>query len=40
MEADAAALAEAIASGVLLPGDEMPSITEASRLQGTGTTTP
>lgn len=33
----AAELAEAITSGVLLPGDEMPSITEASRLQGIGT---
>jgi hypothetical protein len=33
----AAQLTEAIASGVLLPGDEMPSITEASRLQGIGT---
>jgi integrase/DNA-binding transcriptional regulator YhcF (GntR family) len=33
----AAALREAITSGVLLPGDEMPSITEASRLQGIGT---
>lgn len=33
----AAELTEAIRSGVLLPGDEMPSITEASRLQGIGT---
>jgi DNA-binding transcriptional regulator YhcF (GntR family) len=33
----AAALTEAVTSGVLLPGDEMPSITEASRLQGIGT---
>jgi hypothetical protein len=33
----AVALTEAIRSGVLLPGDEMPSITEASRLQGIGT---
>jgi DNA-binding transcriptional regulator YhcF (GntR family) len=33
----AAELTEAITSGVLLPGDEMPSITEASRLQGIGT---
>jgi integrase len=33
----AAELAEAITAGVLLPGDEMPSITEASRLQGIGT---
>ena len=33
----AATLTEAVASGVLLPGDEMPSITEASALQGIGT---
>jgi integrase len=33
----ATALAEAIRSGVLLPGDDMPSITEANRLQGIGT---
>jgi integrase len=32
-----AALTEAITSGALVPGDEMPSITEASRLQGIGT---
>jgi integrase/DNA-binding transcriptional regulator YhcF (GntR family) len=32
-----ATFTEAIASGVLLPGDEMPSITEVSALQGIGT---
>jgi DNA-binding transcriptional regulator YhcF (GntR family) len=33
----AAELTEATTSGVLLPGDELPSITEAGRLQGIGT---